>query len=156
MLENRLTCLNTKFQKRRGKLWTDTYANNAKAQIEYILMNKKWNNDALDCEAYSSFEDMSYDHQIFTAKIRLSLRRNADWTTTAVHYDRSLFNNKDISNKYTLTPRHKFDALQEVLETLSSSSCRATTPDIPDPLSPLLPIIHRFWQVFRTTSRILT
>ena len=28
--------------------------------------------------------------------------------------------------------------------------------DIPDPLSPLLPTIHRFWQVFRTTSRILT
>ena len=27
---------------------------------------------------------------------------------------------------------------------------------IPDPLSPLLPIIHRLWQVFRATSRILT
>ena len=38
----------------------------------------------------------------------------------------------------------------------SSSSCRATSTDIPDPLSPLLPIIHRFWQVFRVTFRILT
>ena len=38
----------------------------------------------------------------------------------------------------------------------SSSSCRATGTDIPDPLSPLLPIVHRFWQVLRTTSRILT
>ena len=38
----------------------------------------------------------------------------------------------------------------------SSSSCRATITDIPDPLSPLLPIIHRLWQVFRGTSRILT
>ena len=28
--------------------------------------------------------------------------------------------------------------------------------DIPDPLSPLLPIVHRLWQVFRATSRILT
>ena len=27
----------------------------------------------------------------------------------------------------------------------SSSSCRAATIDIPDPLSPLLPIIHRLW-----------
>ena len=27
---------------------------------------------------------------------------------------------------------------------------------IPDPLSPLLPIIHPFWQVLRATSRILT
>ena len=31
-LENRLICLSTKFQKRKGKLWTYTYANNAKAQ----------------------------------------------------------------------------------------------------------------------------
>ena len=55
-LENRLTCLNTKFQKRKGKLWTYTYANNAKAQIDYILINKKWNNSALN------FEDVSSDH----------------------------------------------------------------------------------------------
>ena len=47
-LENRLTCLNTKFQKRKGKLWTYTYANNADAQIDYIHINKKWNNSALN------------------------------------------------------------------------------------------------------------
>ena len=34
----------------------------------------------------------------------------------------------------------------------SSSSCRAASTDIPDPLSPLLPIIHRLQQVFRVTS----
>ena len=38
----------------------------------------------------------------------------------------------------------------------SSSSYRAGSTDIPDPLSPLLPIVHRPRQVFRTTSRILT
>ena len=38
----------------------------------------------------------------------------------------------------------------------SSSSCRAASTDIPDPLSPPLPIIHRFWQVFSVTSSILT
>ena len=31
-LENGLTCLNTKFQKRKGKLWTYSYPNNSKAQ----------------------------------------------------------------------------------------------------------------------------
>ena len=50
-LENRLTCLNSKFQKKKGKLWTYTYANNAKAQIDYILINKRLNNKALNCEA---------------------------------------------------------------------------------------------------------
>ena len=38
----------------------------------------------------------------------------------------------------------------------SSSSCRAASTDIPDPLPPLLPIVHRFWLVLRATSRILT
>ena len=38
----------------------------------------------------------------------------------------------------------------------SSSSCRAASKDIPDPLSPLLPIVHRLWRVFKAASRILT
>ena len=41
-------------------------------------------------------------------------------------------------------------------EISSSSSCHAASSDIPDPLSPLLLIIHRLWQVFRATSCILT
>ena len=38
----------------------------------------------------------------------------------------------------------------------SSSSCRAASTGIPDPLSPLLPIIHRLREVFRVTSCVLT
>ena len=38
----------------------------------------------------------------------------------------------------------------------SSSSCHVIGTDIPEPLSPLLPIVHRLWQVFRATSRNLT
>ena len=76
-IENRLTCLNTKFQKREGKLWTYIYANNTKAQIDYIFVNKKWNDSAVNCEAYSSFEGVSSDHQIIMAIIRRSLRKNA-------------------------------------------------------------------------------
>ena len=39
---------------------------------------------------------------------------------------------------------------------ISSSSCPAASTDIPDHLSPLLPIIHRLRQVFWVTSRVLT
>ena len=68
-LENKLTCLDTKFQKIKGKLWTYTNVNNAKAQIDYILINKRWNNSGLNCKPYSSFEGVSSDHRIVTAKI---------------------------------------------------------------------------------------
>ena len=77
MIEKRLTCLNTNYQKKEGKLWTYTYANNSKARIDYILINQKWKNSAINCETYSSFEGVSSDHRIVTAKIRLSLRKNA-------------------------------------------------------------------------------
>ena len=92
-----------------------------KALIGYILINKKWNNSALNCAAYSSLEGVSSDHRIVTAKIRLSLRRNVARITTAVHYDWSLLNKRDISDKYTLTLRNKFDAPQEISETLTSN-----------------------------------
>ena len=62
---------------------------------------------------------MSSNHRIVTAKIQLSLRRNAARTTTTILYDWSLLNNRDISDKYTLTQRNKFDALQEISEILT-------------------------------------
>ena len=113
MLENKLICFNTKCQKREGKLWIYTSANNTKARIDCVFINKKWSNCALNCKAYSSFEDVSSDHRIVTAKIRLSLRRNTTRTTTSVHYDWFLLNNRHIRDKYALTLRKKFDALQK-------------------------------------------
>ena len=116
MIENRLACLNTNYQKREGKLWTYTYANNTKAQIDYVLINKKWKNSAMNCEAYSSFEGVSTDHRIVTTKIRLSLRKNAKRTATTKHYDWALLNNRDIRDKYVLELRNRFETLQEKTE----------------------------------------
>ena len=67
----------------------------------------------MNIEAYSLFEGVSSDHQIVTAKIQLSLRKNATRTTTTKLYDWALLNNKDIRDKYVLALRNKFDALQE-------------------------------------------
>ena len=116
MIENRLTCLNTNFQKREGKLWTHTYANKSKAQIDYLFINRKWKNSAMNCEAYSTFEGVSSDHRIVTAKIRLSLRKNATRTVTTRRYDWALLNNRDIRDKYALELRNRFETLQEKTE----------------------------------------
>ena len=113
MIENRLACLNKNYQKREGKLWTYTYANNTKAQIDYVLMNKKLKNSAMNCEAYSSFEGVSTDHRIVTAKIRLSQRKNAKRTATTKHYDWALLNNSNIRDKYVLELRNRSETLQE-------------------------------------------
>ena len=115
MIENRLTCLNTNYQKREGKLWTYTYANNSKAQIDYVFINKKWKNSAMNCKAYSSFKGVSFDHQIVMAKIQLSLQKNATRTATTKNYDWAL-RNGDIRDKYVLELRNRFETLQEKTE----------------------------------------
>ena len=116
MIEDSLTCLNTNYQKRKGKLWTYTYANNNKAQRDYVFINKKWKNSAMNCEAYSSFEGVSSDHRIVTAKIRLSLRKNSTRTATTKHYDWALLNNRDMRDKYVLELRNRFETLHEKTE----------------------------------------
>ena len=68
--------LMTNYQKKRGKIWTFTYPNGTKAQLDHILINKKWKNSAINCEAYNTFLSIGSDHRPTTAKIRLSLRAN--------------------------------------------------------------------------------
>ena len=70
----------------------------------------------MNCEAYSSFEDVSTDHRIVTAKIRLSLRKNTKRTSTTKHYDWPHLNNRDIRDKYVLELRNRFETLQEKRE----------------------------------------
>ena len=70
----------------------------------------------MNCEAYSSFEGVSTDYRIVTAKIRLSLRKNAKRTATTKHYDWALLNNRDIRDKYELELRNRFETLQEKTE----------------------------------------
>ena len=99
-----------------GKPWTYTYASNSKAQIDYDFINKKWKNRAMNCEAYSSFEGVSSDHRIVTAKLRLSLRKTATRTATTKQYDWALLNNGDIRDKYALELGNRFETLQEKTE----------------------------------------
>ena len=51
--------------------------------------------------------------------MRLSLRRNTTQTVKTTNYDWYSLNNWDISNKYTMTLRNKFNALQEIPKTLT-------------------------------------
>ena len=59
---------------------------------------------------------MSSDHRIVTAKIRLSLRKNATQTGTTKHYDWALLNKRNIWDKYLLELRTRFNTLQEKTE----------------------------------------
>ena len=116
-LENGRTCLHTKCQKRKGKLWTYTCANNAKTQTTFLSIRNGL--ISLWIMRHTPLLKVSFDHGIVTAKVRLCLRWNATQTTKTAHYDWSQLNNRNINDKYTITLRNKFDALQEISETLT-------------------------------------
>ena len=60
------------------------------------------------------------------------------------------------TRKLEIVFQNKFISVLLAEQISSSLSYRVGSTDIPDPLSPLLPIVHHPRQVFRTASRILT
>ena len=69
-----LVNLATNYCKLKGQLWTFTCPAGAKAQIDHILINRKWRNSAIDCRSYNTYSSLAFDHSPCTAKIRLSPR----------------------------------------------------------------------------------
>ena len=53
LTKNNLHCLNTRFEKSKGKLWTQTYPIVMKTQLDCILVSKKWINSMHNCETYN-------------------------------------------------------------------------------------------------------
>ena len=85
--ENNLIYLNTHFQKKVGRLWTHKTQNKTLAQLDYVLINKKWKNSVKNCRAYNSFISVASDHRIVTANIQLSLRANTNKSSRIKPYD---------------------------------------------------------------------
>ena len=76
LLECQLQALNTKFHKRKEKLWTFQFPNRTRTQLGYILINSKWKNSVTNCEVCSSMAIVKPDHRIITIQVRISLRAN--------------------------------------------------------------------------------
>ena len=116
LLENNLICLNTKFQRRTGQIWTHDSPNGSKAQLDYLIINKKWQNSAKNCRTFNSFIAVS-------AKIRLSLRANKKKSSTIRHDWSYLRHDNEVSNRFLLSLKNKFASLQDV-ETQDSATTR--------------------------------
>ena len=125
--ENNLICLNIHFQKKVEQLWTHKALNKTLAQLDYVLINKKWKNSVQNCRAYTSFISVASDHRIVTANIQLSLRANKNKSCRIKPYDWSnLKNNADIRNKFIIEVKNRFEALQNDEETISTNTATNT------------------------------
>ena len=114
LIEIGLLCINTWFQKRRGKLWTYTYPNGDRAQLDYMMINKKWINSVQNYEACHSLESISTDHSIVSSRIKLSLRANKKKSNTKIAYNwEHLINKEDPQNLFSTSLRNCYNILQQ-------------------------------------------
>ena len=70
----------------------------------------------MKCEAYFSFEGESSYDRIVAAKLQLSLHRNMKQIIKTTRYEWSSLTKRNISNKYSVTVRNKFNTLQDISE----------------------------------------
>ena len=106
-LENNLIISNTTFQKKSTKLWTCELPRGHKAQLDYILIRRKWKNSILDVEARNSFSSIESDHRIVTAKIRLSLRAKTDTVQKKIRDDWNKIKlDTELQERYTVDIRN--------------------------------------------------
>ena len=63
--ETAMTITNTRFQKKKGKLWTYmSEMNNSRSQVDYILINNKWKNSVKDVSAFNSYSSVGSDQSV--------------------------------------------------------------------------------------------
>ena len=111
-------CLNTKYQRCSGQQWIFSYPSGTKAQLDYVLVNKKWKNSALNCRSYNTFVNISSDHRIVSARFCLKLRANKTKTALNTPYDwTKLHSDENICKAFTLNVKNRFALLQIENET---------------------------------------
>ena len=124
-----LLAANTRFKKSKNQLWTFEYPNSSRAQIDFIMVRKKWQNSIKDCRAYSSFSSVGSDHRIVSASVKLSLivlkkatadpMKSIDWKTVR--------NDKNLSTQYTV---NVFNRLQELNQSYTEVPLDSTNIDV--------------------------
>ena len=108
-----LVNLGTNYCKLKGKLWTFTYPGGAKAQIDHILINRKWKNSAIDCRFYNTYSSLASDHRPCTAKIRLSLQANKSSKKKQIKHNWSkLIIDENVKTAYMIDVKNRFGQLQ--------------------------------------------
>ena len=102
------------------KIRIHTHPNGSKSQIEFIMINKKWINSALNCEAYNTFEAVYSDHRIIRASIKISFRANKKLNKTSEQYNWSMLynNNKTYKIRSVLTLIENLIPFQKTLKAI--------------------------------------
>ena len=122
--------------------------------------------DTFDFKSFPTFPDTTIPAPLSSQASSLSWKSSWRWNKTRMKYyisksklsvwfiQLSIYFYHTV--RFTTNLSFQYIYIYIYIYTYISSSCHDTSTDIPDPLSPLLPIAHRIWQVLRATFRIPT
>ena len=113
MEEFNLFPANTSFMKPKGQLWTFEYPNGDRAQLDYLLVRKKWRKSIKDSRSYSTLSSVGSDHRVISARIKLSLRlAKRDVSSPMKKIDwKEVSSNSDVSKNFAIQVFNKFQSL---------------------------------------------
>ena len=117
--QHHLLAGNTLFQKPERKLWTWRHPAGHLAQIDFILYRKRWRNSFCDCQAHTSSATIGSDHNIVSAKIRLSLRAPKTSPRKTLFW-RALRHDKDLALSIDDSISSRFEDLPIIEQTYTS------------------------------------
>ena len=107
-----LVAANTIFEKPSRKMWTFKYPNGCKAQLDYILVRKKWARSVKNCEPFSTTcVPINSDHRCLTAVVKLSLRAPKKETSSRAINFKSLASSKELKEEFVLKVHNRFSSL---------------------------------------------
>jgi exonuclease III len=110
LTEHNLCATNTRFMNKPNKLWTFRYPNGNKAQLDYILVRRKWINSVKNSRAYSSFDSVLSDHRIVSAKIKRPQKKKPGNPMSQIDWP-LVINDSDLTNNYTVEVHNRFSEL---------------------------------------------
>ena len=106
---------------KRCHMWTWQHPNGAKAQLDHVLMRRRWINSLRNCRAYSSIE-IDSDHRIVSATTKISLRVGGKKRSSGgVPNFETLANDNGARQEYSIQLSNRFSALE------SSDDCQVPT-----------------------------
>ena len=112
MIDEKLLFLaNDKFNKKHGKRWTFEDPKGGRHLLDYIIVNRKWRNNIVNCEAYSSFASVGSDHRILTMSVKMSLRVTKSPVLRKRYDWKCLRHNPVTLQKFSIDLRNKFNEL---------------------------------------------
>ena len=113
--EHNLLITNTQFQKPRRRLWTFKYPNRTKAQLDYIIVRKKWSKSVINVNTYTkTFRSILSDHRAVVAQVQLKLRSAKQRPSNNSRPNFKLLqNNSTLQQQYAVEVSNRFETLAE-------------------------------------------